>query len=111
MFMKTAWAKKVYRGLLLLGLMSAGVALIGCADEYAANPRYRGGYYASYSAGYPSTAVTATVTRTAPTAPITGARIMAMARPITAARRWYFQAVVVTPIAIGMAGSIPLAET
>jgi hypothetical protein len=53
MFMKTAWAKKVYRGLVLVGLMGAGVGFVGCADEYAAYPGYRGGYYASYSAGYP----------------------------------------------------------
>jgi hypothetical protein len=48
--MKTTWAKKVYQGLLLLGLVGAGVGLVGCADEYAGYPGYRGGYYASYAA-------------------------------------------------------------
>ena len=48
-----------YRVLLLLGLIGAGVGLVGCADEYAAYPGYyRGGYYASsapyrYGYGYP----------------------------------------------------------
>jgi hypothetical protein len=52
--MKTSWAKKIYQGLLLLGLVGAGVGMVGCADEYAAYPGYRGGYYASYSAApYP----------------------------------------------------------
>jgi len=52
--MKTSWAKKVHKGLLLLGLAGAGVAFVGCADTYyGANPAYRGGYYASYSSGYP----------------------------------------------------------
>src|SRR5436309_2873229 len=51
--MKTIWAKKVGRGLLLAALIGAGMGLAGCADEYAAYPGYRGGYYASYSAPYP----------------------------------------------------------
>ena len=52
--MKTSWAQKVHKGLLLLGLMGAGVAFVGCADNYyGAHPAYRGGYYASYSSGYP----------------------------------------------------------
>ena len=29
------------------------MVLAGCADEYAAYPAYRGGYYASYRAPYP----------------------------------------------------------
>jgi hypothetical protein len=52
--MKTACANRFYKGLLLLGLIGAGVGLVGCADEYAAYPGYRGGYYASYGAArYP----------------------------------------------------------
>ena len=51
--MKTAWGKRIYKGLLLVGLIGASVGVVGCADEYAAYPRYRGGYYASYSAGHP----------------------------------------------------------
>lgn len=51
--MRTTWVNKLYRILLLVGLIGAGVGLVGCADEYAAYPRYRGGYYASYSRPYP----------------------------------------------------------
>ena len=57
--MKTSWVKRFYRVLLLLGLVGAGVGLVGCADEYAAYPGYRGGYYANYGSapyygyGYP----------------------------------------------------------
>jgi hypothetical protein len=51
--MKTTWVKKASRGLLLAGLVGAGIALGGCADEYAAYPGYyHGGYYAGYSAPY-----------------------------------------------------------
>lgn len=53
-FMKTAWTKKAYKGLVLLSLVGATVAFVGCADTYYAGyPGYRGGYYASYSGGYP----------------------------------------------------------
>jgi hypothetical protein len=53
-FMKTRWGKKFGRLLLLTGLAGAGIGLVGCADEYAAYPGYRGGYYASYAAApYP----------------------------------------------------------
>jgi hypothetical protein len=48
--MKTSWVTKIRRGLLLVGLLGAGVGITGCADEYAAYPGYRGGYYASYAA-------------------------------------------------------------
>jgi hypothetical protein len=51
--MKTKWAKRFCRAFLLVGLAGAGIGLVGCADEYAAYPGYRGGYYASYHAGYP----------------------------------------------------------
>ena|SRR5689334_9068645 len=51
--MKTRWVKKFSRGLLLVGLIGAGMGLAGCADEYAAYPGYHGGYYASYSAPSP----------------------------------------------------------
>ncbi len=53
--MKTRWLKHLQKGLLLLGLLGAGVALVGCADEYAAYPGYyRAGYYGTYaSAPYP----------------------------------------------------------
>ena len=50
--MKTTWVKKVSRGLLLAGLVGAGIGLAGCADEYAAYPGYHGGYYAGNSAPY-----------------------------------------------------------
>jgi hypothetical protein len=52
-FMKTTWVKRLRQGLLLTGLVGAGLSLAGCADEYAAYPAYRGGYYASYRAPYP----------------------------------------------------------
>jgi hypothetical protein len=48
--MKRSWLKSFHRGLLLVGLLGAGLGLAGCADEYAAYPRYHGGYYASYAA-------------------------------------------------------------
>jgi hypothetical protein len=48
--MKRCWPKRFQRGLLLVGLLGAGLGLVGCADEYAAYPRYHGGYYASYAA-------------------------------------------------------------
>ena len=51
--MKTNWVNRFCRGLLLTGLVGAGLGLAGCADEYAAHPGYRGGYYASYRAPYP----------------------------------------------------------
>jgi len=51
--MKTRWVKKFSGSLLLAGLIGAAMGLAGCADEYAAYPGYRGGYYASYSAPYP----------------------------------------------------------
>jgi len=53
--MKTSWAKKLSKGLLLGGLLAAASGLVGCADDYYANPGYyRGGYYGSYaSAPYP----------------------------------------------------------
>lgn len=46
--MMTNWAKRFCRGVLLTGLAGAGLTLAGCADEYAAYPGYRGGYYANY---------------------------------------------------------------
>jgi len=49
--MKTSWAKKIRQGLLLAGLISAGVGLVGCADGYYAHPGYASGYYANYSGG------------------------------------------------------------
>jgi len=51
--MKTNWVKRFCRGLLLTGLVGAGLGLAGCADEYAAYPAYRGGYYAGYHGSYP----------------------------------------------------------
>src|SRR2546423_4253932 len=51
--MKTSWVKRFYKGLLLVGLLGAGAGLVGCADEYAAYPGYRGGYYASSYGGRP----------------------------------------------------------
>jgi hypothetical protein len=53
--MKTSLAKRLYQGLLFVGLVAAGVGLVGCADDYYAYPGYyRGGYYGSYaSAPYP----------------------------------------------------------
>jgi hypothetical protein len=49
--MKTKWAKRIRLGLLLLAGIGAGGGLVGCADEYATYPGYRGGYYASYTSG------------------------------------------------------------
>ena len=51
--MKTSWVKRIRRGILLVALIGTGAGMVGCADEYAAYPGHRGGYYASYSAPYP----------------------------------------------------------
>jgi hypothetical protein len=47
--MTTNWVNRIRKGVLLTGLVAAGLGLNGCADEYAAYPGYRGGYYASYA--------------------------------------------------------------
>ena len=52
MDMKTSWVKRVYRSLLLLGLLGAGAGLVGCADYYGAYPAYQGGYYGYNAAPY-----------------------------------------------------------
>ena len=49
--MNRKWTKRIRLGLLLLVGIGAGGGLVGCADEYAAYPGYRGGYYASSASG------------------------------------------------------------
>ena len=51
--MKTNWVKGIRLGFCALVLVGISGGLTGCADEYAAYPGYRGGYYASYPAYRP----------------------------------------------------------
>ena len=51
--MKTNWVKRVRLGLCAAVVLGVGATLVGCADEYAVYPGYRGGYYTGYYGAAP----------------------------------------------------------